>query len=108
MKAQDPNANLRFEEVQNNLASNLEKTKGEWMTQGFMEKIMQSPRLMAAFQDPATMKVLTEMGSKPEETMQKYGQNPQFRELLMEFSALCGNHFNNLADQKKAEFKCHF
>lgn len=73
MKAQDPSANLRFEEVQNNLASNLEKTKGEWMTQGFMEKIMQSPRLMAAFQDPTTMKVLTEMGSKPDETMQKYG-----------------------------------
>ena len=76
MKAQDPNANLRFEEVQNNLKTNLEKSKNEWMTPGFMEKIMQSPRLMAAFQDPATMKILTEMGSKPEETMQKYGQNP--------------------------------
>ena len=73
------------------------------MTPGFMEKIMQSPRLLAAFQDPATMKILTDMGSKPQETMQKYGQNPEFKELLLEFSALCGNHFNALADEKKAE-----
>lgn len=64
---------------------------------------MQSPRLMAAFQDPETMKVLTEMGSKPQETMQKYGNNPQFKEILVEFSALCGNHFTNLADEKKKE-----
>ena len=49
------------------------------------------------------MKILTEMGQKPEETMQKHGQNPQFRELLLEFSALTGGHFNELADKKKAE-----
>ena len=35
--------------------------------------------------------------------MQKYGNNPQFRELLMEFSALTGNHFEDLADKKKKE-----
>ena len=58
MKAKDPNENLRFEEVQNNLVNNLERTKDEWLTPGFMEKIMKSPRLMAAFQDPATMKIL--------------------------------------------------
>ena len=50
-----------------------------------------------------TMKVLTEMGSKPQETMQKYGNNPEFKELLMEFSAMMGTHFNDLADTKKAE-----
>jgi len=49
------------------------------------------------------MKVLTEMGSKPEETMAKYGNNPQFRELLTEFNGMMGNHFNALADDKKAE-----
>jgi hypothetical protein len=43
------------------------------------------------------------MGSKPEETMQKYGNNPEFKELLLEFSALCGNHFNKIAEEKKAE-----
>ena len=49
MKAQDPSENLRFEEVQNNLKTGLEKTKDQWLTPDFMEKIMQSPRLMAAF-----------------------------------------------------------
>lgn len=58
-----------------------------------MEKIAKSPKLMAAFSDPATMKVLTEMGSKPDETMQKYGNNPQFREIIMEWSQLMGTHF---------------
>ena len=58
VKAQDPSDNLRFEEVQNAMTSKLEQTKDEWCTPGFMEKIMKSPRLMAAFSDPATMKVL--------------------------------------------------
>ena len=35
--------------------------------------------------------------------MQKYGNNPEFKELLLEFSALCGNHFTDLADKKKEE-----
>ena len=64
---------------------------------------MASPRLSAAFSNPETMKVLTEMGSKPQETMQKYGNNPEFKELLLEFSALTGNHFNEIADRKKKE-----
>jgi len=45
------------------------------------------------------MQAFTEMGSKPQETMQKYGNNPEFKELLMEFSALMGGHFNSVADQ---------
>lgn len=49
VKAQDPSENLRFEEVQNNLKTGLEKTKDEWLTPDFLQKIMQSPRLMAAF-----------------------------------------------------------
>ena len=69
VKAKDPSEHLRFEEVQNNLKTNLEATKNQWLTPNFMEKLMRSPRLMAAFQDPATMQILTEMGSKPQETM---------------------------------------
>lgn len=64
---------------------------------------MASPRLSAAFGNPETMKILQEMGSKPEETMQKYGHNPEFKELLLEFSALTGSHFNEIADKKKQE-----
>ena len=49
VKAAPKDESLRFDEVQNNLKTNLESTKDEWMTPGFMEKIMQSPRLLAAF-----------------------------------------------------------
>jgi hypothetical protein len=35
--------------------------------------------------------------------MQKYGGNPKFRELMMEFSAFMGDHFENVADKKKRE-----
>ena len=41
------------------------------------------------------------MGSKPQETMQKYGNDPKFKELLMEFSALMGNHFTDTAEKQK-------
>ena len=35
--------------------------------------------------------------------MQKHGNNPEFREMLLEFSALCGNHFEGIAEKKKEE-----
>ena len=35
--------------------------------------------------------------------MQKYGNDPLFKELLMEFSGLMGNHFTDVADKKKEE-----
>ena len=30
--------------------------------------------------------------------MTKYGNNPEFRELMMEFSGFMGDHFGNVAD----------
>ena len=35
--------------------------------------------------------------------MQKYGNDPKFKELLMEFSALMGNHFTDTAEKQKKE-----
>jgi len=36
--------------------------------------------------------------------MQKYGNDPKFKELLLEFSALMGNHFEDVGEkEKKAE-----
>ena len=43
------------------------------------------------------------MGKNPQEAMQKYGGNPEFRELMMEFSAFMGEHFESVADIKKRE-----
>lgn len=35
--------------------------------------------------------------------MQKYGNNPQFKEMLMEFSKFMGDHFEGVAEKKKRE-----
>ncbi len=35
--------------------------------------------------------------------MQKYGSNPEFRELMMEFSKLMGTHFEDIAEKKKVD-----
>ena len=35
--------------------------------------------------------------------MLKYGNNPEFRDILQEFSQFMGHHFQNVADLKKAE-----
>ena len=85
------------------MKTGLEKNKDQWLNADLMSKIGKSPRLMAAFKDPATMKVLTEMGSKPEETIKKYGDNPQFRELIKEWTELMGGHFEEIGQKKQKE-----
>ena len=35
--------------------------------------------------------------------MQKYGSNVKFREFLLEFSGLMGQHFDDVADKKTTE-----
>ena len=85
------------------MKSNIEKTKDQWLNEDLMTKIAKSPRLMAAFQNPQYMQAFQEMGSKPQETMQKYGNDPMFKELLLEFSALMGNHFTDVGEKQKKE-----
>jgi len=35
--------------------------------------------------------------------MAKFGGNPEFREIMMEFSKLMANHFDNLATKQEEE-----
>ena len=49
------------------------------------------------------MAALKEMGEDPKKAMEKYGNNPEFRDIMMEFSAFMGNHFETVADKKKEE-----
>lgn len=100
IKAKPKDENLRFDDVQSAMKTGLEKNKDQWLNEDLMSRIAKSPRLMAAFQNPEYMKAFQEMGEKPQETMQKYGNDPMFKELLMEFSSLMGTHFNDVADKK--------
>lgn len=49
------------------------------------------------------------MGKNPKETMAKYGHNPQFREILQEFTQSMAGHFEDMgqkeAEKKKEEMK---
>lgn len=49
------------------------------------------------------MAAMSEFGKNPKEAMEKYGNNPEFRELMAEFSSLMGNHFESVADKKAQE-----
>ena len=51
------------------------------------------------------MQAMQEFGTNPKEAMAKYGADPQFRELMMEFSALMGAHFEQTAEKVAAEEK---
>ena len=46
---------------------------------------------------------MQEMGKNPKEAMAKYGNNPEFREIMMEFSKLMGGHFEEVSEKKKQE-----
>jgi len=39
------------------------------------------------------------MQKNPKEAMAKYGGNPEFRELLIEFSRIMGDHFEKLSQE---------
>ena len=58
------------------MKSNIESTKDQWLTPELLQKIAKSPRLLAAFSDPTTMQIFSQMGTDPTGTMQKYGNNP--------------------------------
>lgn len=48
---------------------------------------------------------MQEFGTDPKGAMAKYGQDPEFRQLMIEFSALMGDHFTSTADKIAAEEK---
>jgi hypothetical protein len=82
----------------NNLANN----KQQWLNQELLMKIAQNPNLMRCFMDPRFSTVIQELQTNPQECLKKYGNNPEFSTFIKEFSALMGDHFNNLAKNPMA------
>ena len=85
------------------MTSKLEANKGDWLTPEFFAKLQSNPKLLKAFTNPQYMAALKEMGEDPKKAMEKYGNNPEFRDIMMEFSAFMGTHFESVADKKKEE-----
>eukprot|EP00347_Sterkiella_histriomuscorum_P016908 403351390 len=103
IKAKPKEEQLKFQEVQDAMTSTLEKKKDEWMNPEFFQKLSQNPILLKAFTNPQYMAAMSEFGKNPQETMQKYGGNPEFRTILEEFSKMMGQHFEDLGDKKQKE-----
>ena len=80
-----------------NLLNNLANNKQQWLNQELLMKIAQNPNLMRCFMDPRFSTVIQELQTNPKECLKKYGNNPEFSTFIKEFSALMGDHFNNLA-----------
>ena len=80
-----------------NLLKNLANNQQQWLNQELLMKIAQNPNLMRCFMDPRFSIVIQELQKNPQECLKKYGNNPEFSNFIKEFSALMGNHFNNLA-----------
>ena len=79
------------------LLNNLANNKQQWLNQELLMKIAQNPNLMRCFMDPRFSTVIQELQTNPQECLKKYGNNPEFSNFIKEFSALMGDHFNNLA-----------
>ena len=103
LKAKSKEERLKLDEVQDAIKNNLINNKDQWLNEDFMSSLAKYPTLMAALQDPETNKVLSGMKDDPKGTMEKYGHNPKFREVIDQFSNLMAGHFSNLAEKKEEE-----
>jgi len=112
-----------LDEVQEAMKVNesLADKKNEWMTPDLLSKIAANPKLTKLFTNPEYMQVrrtflnfennlekkgITMMQKDPKGAMERFGGNPEFRELLLEFSKIMGSHFDVMGKQaakKEAE-----
>ena len=83
--------------INSGMLNNLANNKQQWLNQELLMKIAQNPNLMRCFMDPRFSTVIQELQTNPQECLKKYGNNPEFSNFIKEFSALMGDHFNNLA-----------
>ena len=93
----DLKSNQDSTKINPNMLNNLANNKQQWLNQELLMKIAQNPNLMRCFMDPRFSTVIQELQTNPQECLKKYGNNPEFSTFIKEFSALMGDHFNNLA-----------
>lgn len=88
--------------INSGMLNNLANNKQQWLNQELLMKIAKNPNLMRCFMDPRFSTVIQELQTNPQECLKKYGNNPEFSTFIKEFSALMGDHFNNLAKNPMA------
>ena len=98
----DLKTNVETSKINSGMLNNLANNKQQWLNQELLMKIAQNPNLMRCFMDPRFSTVIQELQANPQECLKKYGNNPEFSNFIKEFSALMGDHFNNLAKNPMA------
>ena len=98
----DLKTNIESSKNNSGMLNNLANNKQQWLNQELLMKIAQNPNLMRCFMDPRFSTVIQELQTNPQECLKKYGNNPEFSNFIKEFSALMGDHFNNLAKNPMA------
>ena len=98
----DLKSNQESSKINSGMLNNLANNKQQWLNQELLMKIAQNPNLMRCFMDPRFSTVIQELQANPQECLKKYGNNPEFSNFIKEFSALMGDHFNNLAKNPMA------
>ena len=98
----DLKSNQEASKINSGMLNNLANNKQQCLNQELLMKIAQSPNLMRCFMDPRFSTVIQELQTNPQECLKKYGNNPEFSNFIKEFSALMGDHFNNLAKNPMA------
>ena len=78
----------------------LKDNKEEWWTPDLLTKIASNETLRKAFTDPRYKQLLELLQTDPKEAVKQYGTNPEFVNIMTEFSKLMGSHMEKVADEK--------
>ncbi|KAI8902423.1 hypothetical protein BC833DRAFT_372867 [Globomyces pollinis-pini] len=103
---QSKTSHLEFKEVRDAMASKFDKSRDEWMDSKFMDKVMKSPKLQKALQDPRFIQLTQDMGKNPVDAVQRCKKNaPEWLEALQEFAGILGDTFESKANELEAKEK---
>ncbi|CAI2376648.1 unnamed protein product [Moneuplotes crassus] len=94
---EDSKESLKFKEVQDNIKNSSE----EWCTPDLLSKIIGNPTLRKAFTDPNYKQCIEMLQKDPKEAVKQYGSNPEFVNIMTEFSKMMGTHMEKVADEQK-------
>lgn len=96
---------LKLDEVQAKMSEAnqfLSDNSNEWLNEDFLKKIQSNNKINNKLNNPQFMAAFAEFQTNPQAAARKYGDNPEMKEFIQEFSGLMGNHFTNLADKQSS------
>ena len=94
-KKTDTKENLKIKEVQ----EVFKDKKEEWWTTDLLAKIANNETLIKAFTSPDYRQWIELLQKDPKEAVKRYGTNPEFVQIMTEFSKIMGTHLEEVAQK---------